>query len=178
RTIPSLATEPSSQVLRSCLWQYARELLAAGNPPTGECATIWHDHLPAAYADAWPVAEIEEILTKARQKVQYPVDGGILDESYAYALTAAVPDIAKQFRSSKIRRLVVLCRELQRRCDPEPFFLSCRSVARLFDVDHSRASKWLNKLIGSEVLECVAKGKFPRRAAEYRYIGKYSDIPF
>ncbi len=82
---------------------------------------------------------------------------------------AETPSLAADYASTA-RRLVCLCRELQRNAGDKPFFVGYRIVADLLGMDRSKAGRLLNMLCVDGVLERVSKGH-TGRATEYRYIG-------
>ena len=91
----------------------------------------------------------------------------ILDRADA----AEPPDVALAFDNPALRRLIALCRELQRTVGDKPFALACRPPAKLLGVDHDTVAVWLHALCNAGVLYREALGDFARhRAAEYRYL--------
>jgi hypothetical protein len=83
-----------------------------------------------------------------------------------------LPQAASKYEQPQLRLLVALCRQLQAASGQQPFFLSCRTAARLLDVDHVKAWRWLFLLVHRGDLEEVEKGKRgKRRASRYRYLG-------
>ncbi len=105
-------------------------------------------------------------------KVRCPGEEGLMTQLLERAAQASLPAVAMNYNSGKVRLLIALCRELQREAGEEPFFLSARTVAGLFDITPIQASRWLNGLARDEVLLPVSKGDYrTRRATEWRYIG-------
>lgn len=79
---------------------------------------------------------------------------------------------ANIFECKKIRRLILFCNLMQEFWGDKPFFISCRKCGPVIGVSHETANKYLNALIGAEVLELVSKGGFKnghKVASRYRY---------
>lgn len=85
------------------------------------------------------------------------------------AEAAPLPSFASRYDTPETHRLVKLCRELQRACGGSPFFLACRTVGKLLDIDHRTASRRLHMLCTDGVL-CVVKPGDTHRATRYRYV--------
>jgi hypothetical protein len=98
---------------------------------------------------------------------------GPLDEIHRAGLEQ-MPELAGRYKHRKMRELVALCQELQRRSDPHPFWLTCRPTASVLGVSPPTANRWLNKLLFDGVLERVTEGS-QGRAAEYYYRGESGD---
>ena len=84
----------------------------------------------------------------------------------------SVPPEAKQFQTPEIQRLVSLCRELAVLQCGKPFFLSCRTVQRLFGLrTHNLGARWLAGLKRSKILDIAEPGSTTTmRATRYRYL--------
>jgi hypothetical protein len=68
--------------------------------------------------------------------------------------------------------LVALCRHLSA-AGGQPFYLSCRTVEKLFGVSRMTAWRWLKALQFYSVIECVKKGTLKgRQATTWRYTEK------
>ena len=91
------------------------------------------------------------------------------------AAEANMPKVAEEYENPQVRELVRFCRLAQRERGDQPFFLSARRVADMFDVERLRAHRWLKGLCADGVLELVAFGKQSRKANEYRYLGPLDD---
>ena len=73
------------------------------------------------------------------------------------------------YGSPETRRLVMLCRELQRASGSGPFFLSCRTAGELLGLDHMTAWRRLQVLRLDGVIEETCRGT-KTKAARYRYV--------
>jgi len=80
------------------------------------------------------------------------------------------PAVAERYDAPETRRLVAICRELQRASGDDPFFLSCRTAAELLGMDHATAWRRLEMLVADGVLLVVQVGT-KHRATRYRYVG-------
>lgn len=92
--------------------------------------------------------------------------------------TAEVPAVSRQFQNPDLRLVVGLCRELQREAGAAPFYLGCRSIAKLSDdrVSHTTASQWLRHLVRVGILRVAEKGgPETNKATRFYYAG--SEIP-
>lgn len=119
---------------------------------TPDFDTTWSD-----FVNGWP-------------KVKYPTGSGPLAVALAAADAADPPTCATRFESIETRRIIGLCRELQRNAGDGVFYLACRTLERLIGMDHTLASKRLGMLVAEGILDCVERGR-PGRASRYRYIG-------
>lgn len=73
----------------------------------------------------------------------------------------------------KIQSLAVLCREMQKACGDNPFFLSARTAAGLLEISPIQANRYLRLLVREDVLLIIQKGGTAgtvRKATRYRYI--------
>ena len=84
--------------------------------------------------------------------------------------TADLPACAKKYDSQATHRLVKLCRELQRSAGGRPFYLSCRTIEKLLELDRTSAARRLKMLAVDGILQIVQRGD-GHRATRFRYIG-------
>jgi len=103
-------------------------------------------------------------------RVKKPKGDGAMVEAMKRADAAAPPQCVIELGSNEVRRLVALCRELQRNAGEKPFFIGYRQVAELLNIDRTTAGKLMHLLVVEQVLQRVAKGH-TGRASEYRYLG-------
>lgn len=105
------------------------------------------------------------------KSVRFPKGTEVMSQMLMLAQRSECPPEAIQYDSDKFRLLVSLCRELQRACGPNPFFLSVRTAGNLLDVDPSTASQWLGCLEADGIIQCVIKGnQSTRQASRFRYL--------
>ncbi|MDI6450523.1 bifunctional DNA primase/polymerase [Anaerobaca lacustris] len=131
---------------------------ARPNIRTREFSETWIDFLKA-----WP-------------RVRYAKGKEPMMEAFRKAVEGEPPRIAvmKYPDSRTLQTFVSLCRQLQRAAGHQPFYLSCRTAGKLFNVSHMQANRWLFVLVADEILQEIEKGgtqKNPRNATRFRYIG-------
>ncbi len=84
------------------------------------------------------------------------------------------PTVALNYHDNpKIQNLAVLCREMQKACDNNPFFLSARTAAGLLGISAMQANRYLRLLVKEDILKIIEKGgtaEKPRKATRFRYI--------
>jgi hypothetical protein len=74
------------------------------------------------------------------------------------------------FEDQNARRLVGLCKLLQKEAGNEPFFLSCRKAAQVLAIDdHRLTAAWLLRMVEARILELIKKGA-GLKASRYRYL--------
>jgi hypothetical protein len=150
KAIPSLANATLVN-LKETVRQWHQQAL----PVIGTKA---FDETWAEFAYAWP-----------RVRTALGVD--TVASALARADAAELPAAGADYDSPHTRRLLKLCRELQRDSGASPFFLSCRKAGKLLGVDHDTASKFMGMLVGDGVLS-LSKAGTARTAARYRYIAE------
>lgn len=114
-------------------------------------------------------------------KVKFPKGNEPMIAILERAKASPVPAVAQAYEGDGIRLLVALCRELQRASGEKPFYLACRTAARLLGLDgengHIKAWRWLRLLVHDEVIDEVEPGeRGRRRASRYRYTGDHREI--
>lgn len=114
------------------------------------------------------------------EQVKYPLGTGRL-ENIMKTIPSTVPDKmlpskARQYESQDTRRLVLLCRELQRENGVEPFYLSGKKAVELLGlsddvVQRKRFFRLMGTLLVHDgILKIVQRGT-ARTATRYLYIG-------
>ncbi len=109
------------------------------------------------FADAW-----------ARMRFRDPTK--VIEEAVKAASVDDLPPVADPYLPG-VRRLLAICRELQRLHGENPFFLSCRQGAEVSGTSPATAARWLRGFVLDGILELVKPGQSWRggRAARYRY---------
>ena len=167
----------SAHQTNGLFFQIARHLLAKEqaigrrfNPPEME-----------ALFDHWYAACPPEFLSESRDTyfaefcrisgyAQKPVGDSNLDQAWKRACTEPYPPEAR-FVRDELKRLVALCARLQESVGSESFFLSCRQIADLFQIEPMTGQRWMKELEGLRIIRCVKKGTVKeRKASEYRYM--------
>lgn len=100
--------------------------------------------------------------------MRLPLGEDSLTAALLRADAALLPPFAEEYDRVETRRLVKLCRELQRLSGAAPFFISCRVAGELLGIDHLTASRLLGMLVTDGVLT-VARAAFGRTATRYHY---------
>lgn len=123
------------------------------------------------FLNAWP-------------RVKFPAGSEPIAELFREACQTELPEFAFEYEQDGLRKLVLLCRELQRVNGGDPFYLGVRTAQRLLGLPNAMAAqRWLFLLRIDGVIEVVTKGgiKFSkpkgggkakvseRRASRYRY---------
>lgn len=133
-----------------------------------------HDIVERWHALALPVINTKPFeetwidFARGWARVIYPAGGGPLDLALERAEAVDPPAEAMRYEQPALRLLASLCRELQRNAGEGPFFLSCRTAARMLGVDHTTAWRWLF-LLGHDGLLRVVEAGTKTKAARYRY---------
>jgi hypothetical protein len=133
------------------------------------------------YVAHWHMAALPFIDTKdfeeswydfgnAWSNVQFPAGEEPLQILCGEAMREPLPKCAGNYKADSLRRMVLLCRELQRRAGNEPFYLACRSAGAVLGIDFGLANKWTRLLTRDGVLEVVRRGTL-NHASRYRYLG-------
>jgi len=131
--------------------------------------------------DAWHAVCPPDFLSDTKQKyfeefcricgcAKKPLGESQLDQAWKRARAEPHP-LEASYVSGEVKVLVALCCKLQEAGGEAPFYLSCRQVAELFQVEPMTAQRWLKQLEGLRILKCIKKGDFTsRQASEYRYM--------
>lgn len=117
----------------------------------------------------------------ALERVHTPLGQGQL-ETIMQDIPSQIPDAmlpppAREYETPEVRRLVVLCRELQRASGAEPFYLSANTAAMLLglpatDAERKRVGRWLATLLTHDGILRIVKPGTARTATFYRYIAE------
>lgn len=96
-----------------------------------------------------------------------------MDVFFERVKSSDLPAAAMRYEQPQLRRLVSLCRELQRHTGDRPFHLGCRTAGKLVDVNHATAWRWLCLLKADGVLlkaTNYGRGEDGHQATRYFYI--------
>jgi len=130
----------------------------------------WHERAKP-FIETQPFEETLIDFRKGWDKVRFPRGQEPMTMIVAQAFSADVPEVATKYESEPVRRLVALCRELQRAAGDGPFYLSCHTAGRLLGSDHKSANRWLFLLADDGILQTVEKGSNrTQKATRYRYL--------
>ena len=165
----------------NCLFVLARGVLALeGARGKAYSLAELRDIFRQWYASALPY--VRENLTSDDYFMEFcelhdyadtPLGGGIVEKAWLLAQSEPPPLEAKQFDSPDLQLLTALCWQLQRIVGDDPFYISCRTVQRLFGLEtHAQAARRLRGLVRVGVLEEEAKGgPLTQRASRYFFTG-------
>lgn len=163
-----------------CIFEFARALMAISEFAEADAVSLkpfvrrWHaTALPVIgtkpFDDTWS----EFVYGWGR--VKFPKGSGALAQALAAADASPDPPEAEQYDAPDTRRLIRLCRELQRHAGNEPFYLSCGSAATLLGTDKMTAWRRLQMLIGDRLITVVILHT-NKDATRYRYVGSSSAL--
>ena len=181
----ALATPTNSHQNHRCLFLLARGVRALGRQRGRELSTgerrkvfgAWYQRATPFLNTGQSKDEYWFEFLEGYERVKSPLGEEAITRAWKQAHLLQPPKAAEQFEHPQIRLLVALCRELQRAAGHEPFYLSCRTVQRLFRHDlHTTAALWLRGLVRSKIIEEVEKGgPQTNRASRYRYLHTLDD---
>lgn len=149
KAIPALADAAATDVRDIVRRWHELALVVIGTKPFGE---TWAD-----FVVGWP-------------RVRFPKGQEPMTLVLQRAEASAPPRVAENYDTPQTRRLVAICRELQRASGENPFFLSCRTAGDLLGLDQTTAWRRLGMLVVDGVLAVVRAGT-TRWATRYRYVG-------
>jgi len=169
RTLPGSASD-----YRQSLFRFARELKAMSHLADADSRALrplvqrWHDKAGPRIGRR-PCEETLIDFLRAWPKVEYAAGTGPLVDLLEKARHAPA-ETADGYEQPALRLLVSLARQLHRTAGGGPWYLSCRTAARLLGVTHDTAARWLFLLTQDGVLKLVSRGtQATRKASEYRY---------
>lgn len=131
-------------------WSNAKSLLQADDD---------FDEWRFAFEDAW-------------ESAKHPLGANVLAEATRRADTQPPPPAASKYgNSTKLKRLVAVCYQLQLLAGDGPFFLSVRDAAKIIGTTKlNTASAFLSGLVRDDVLKLESKGvPGGRRASRFRF---------
>lgn len=128
----------------------------------------WHTlALPAIGTQEFSASWIDFI--RGFDAVKYP-EGAVLDSLLEGVADDPLPAGVPDDLGDKTLLLARICKRLQDNAGNDPFFIGCRTAARLIGIDHTYASRMLGALVADGVLELVEKGSTKgRQASDYRF---------
>ena len=106
-------------------------------------------------------------------RVKVPLDYDVIGTAWERMLIAPRPKSADKFRTDELKDLTSFCWQLQQIQGDAPFYLSCRTVQRLWRLNsHTKAARWLLGLRQLNVLELISQGSaISQHASRYFFIG-------
>ena len=173
-TLPTAPGQRHRQVFELCRALKADPRLAGLSPKELKpLIRVWH-RLALPAISTKPFEETYADFISAWPSVKFAKGADPITDIWKQAMQRGLPAAALDYDGDEIRRLVALCRELQRTSGSEPFYLSCRTAAELLDVSHVQANRWLRVLIEDQVIQEVTKGnRNTGKASRYRYLAEF-----
>ena len=106
-------------------------------------------------------------------RVKVPLGDDAIDTAWERMLIAPRPAAADQFQQDELKELTAFCWQLQQLHGADPFYLSCRTVQRLWHLkSHTKAARWLLGLRRLKVIQLVSLGDSKEhKASRYYFIG-------
>jgi hypothetical protein len=152
KAIPGLATA-ELKVLRPIVEEWHGR--AIPNMTTCDFLTNWGD-----FVVAW-------------QRVKWAKGQSPLDRLLEDIEREPLPRCAAAYPDPRARRLVAVCRTMQRHAGTGPFFLSVRTAGDFVGIDPATASRWLVAFQADGILELVTQGTrgVGGKASRFRYVG-------
>lgn len=131
----------------------------------------WHKRaLP--YIRTEPFEETWIDFIRAWPRVKFPAGSEPMGEIVKRAKQGTKSMVEQRYESEGVRLLIRLCRELQQEAGNRPFYLSCRTVARLLNVTVTTAWRWLFLLQTDKVIQVIELGSQKgMKATRFRYQG-------
>lgn len=111
--------------------------------------------------------------TEAYGDVQRPGGDAVVDIAWRAISTTSgpLPPETELVVDARLKKLIALCHLLQALAGPNPFYLACRTVQRLFNLrTHETAATWLRILRKKKIVAEVTKGgPASMKATRYYY---------
>jgi hypothetical protein len=126
----------------------------------------WHDR-PLRIIGTKPFDDTWADFAAAYPRVRFPKGQEPMSLIVQRTDASPPPSVAERYDAPETRRLVALCRELQRASGENPFFPSCRTAAGLVALEQATAWRRLGTLVADRVLIVVQVGT-QHRAIHYR----------
>jgi hypothetical protein len=172
-TLPRGWGQRHLQVFELCRALQAIPYLAAANPVDLEyIVQEWHRRADPHTSPAHSYDDTLAEFLSGWRNVKHPRGQGAFTAALRRAKTSPLPLAAGRFEKAQIKLLVAVCRELQRACGLDPFYLASRKAAELLGVSHTQSAKWLGMLCALKVLREVIKGSASTmKSSRYHYLG-------
>jgi hypothetical protein len=133
---------------------------------------LWHEQAKPFLRESQSQDEYWFEFLEAYENVEYPLGKDFITDAWDAANAKEPPDVARQFVDRRMQLLVSFCRELQGLLGERPFFLSCRTVQRLFELEsHATGARWLRGLCRTGILKVMEQGsRDTNKATRFRYL--------
>jgi len=135
--------------------------------------SLWHGRAAGCLRSDQAWDEYYQEFTEAYGDVKRPGGDAVVDIAWRAINTpnCPYPPEAALFVDTRLQKLVALCHLLQALAGPNPFYLACRTVQRLFNLKtHEQPATWLRILRKRGVLtEVIKGGPTSMRASRFHY---------
>jgi len=135
--------------------------------------SVWYERAAGFLRQDQTWDEYYQEFVEAYGDVKRPGGKAVVDIAWqaVSATNSPLPPEAALFRDVRLQKLAALCHLLQAMAGAGPFYLSCRTVQRLFALkSHEQAAVWLRLLRRKGIIEEVTKGgPSNMRATRYFY---------
>lgn len=138
--------------------------------------SMWHERSGGYLRGDQGYDEYLYEFVEAYGDVAKPAGENLIDVVWQGIASATMPPEAELVRDPNLKKLVTLCRALASLSHPEPFYLACRTVQRLFGLSsHERGARWMRILLAKKVIKVTSPGgPQSMRASRYIYLGSVS----
>ncbi|MEN1679875.1 MAG: bifunctional DNA primase/polymerase [Planctomycetota bacterium] len=169
-TLPAVAGRRNDQVFKLCRWLKGIPAIADAKPLELEpYVREWHRRALPHIATK-PFEETLIDFLRGWDNVKFPRGQDPMSVIVERAMNAPEPIEAAPFEQPQAKRLVAICRELQRAAGDGPFYLSCRTAGGLVGVDRQTAWRWLFLMEKTGLLVVVTRGSnSSMKATRYRF---------
>jgi hypothetical protein len=135
--------------------------------------SLWHERANGFLRPDQAWDEYYQEFVEAYEDVRRPGGEAVVDIAWRAISTTSgpLPPEAALFVDARLQKLVALCHLMQALAGPEPFYLACRTVQRLYGLrTHEQAASWLRLLRKKKVIDETTKGgPASMRATRYYY---------
>lgn len=187
--ISTLATSDQKRAIRDtlpkgpgqrnrCLFDLVRRLKAIpelAEAPGRDLEPIvrqWHKLALSTIRTRDYYVTLSEFLT-AWDSVRFPEGCDAMAIMLAATEQEELPACAVPFEDPRMRRLIAICRVLQRHAGDGEYYLSCRKAGELLGISHKTAAIWLRLLEQLGIIRTERKGdQSTGRASRFRYLGE------
>lgn len=160
------------------VFDFARRLKSimpsAESPQLRPIVQRWHSEaLPSirtkGFTDTW----VDFVIAWGRVEISHGAD---FEAIIAEARESQTPAAGRMYDDETMRFLVRICAALQHYHGTEPFYLSCRTAARILGLKKTQANMLLRTLEFDGIIQHTTAGtRKSKRASEYIYLGSGKD---
>jgi hypothetical protein len=119
-------------ILARSLKTYEQHFPALSKAALKRCHKMWHNLAVPWLPQGQTIDTSWGWFTVAWENALFPLDFEPAKAAFELAHKRQPPAVSMQYETQEVRWLVTMCCEMQRFVIGQPFFLSCRTVAKLF----------------------------------------------